>query len=67
MDEHAEALARNLCVDMKSWRLAQRLKQKHAAEALGITQPYLSQIENGKRPNISFVLYQKMRLLYKMP
>ncbi|AMN46456.1 hypothetical protein ACG33_04945 [Steroidobacter denitrificans] len=50
----------------KAGRLSARLTQKQAAEALGVSQPYLSQLEKGQRPVTPELARAAVRL-YRVP
>jgi transcriptional regulator with XRE-family HTH domain len=51
---------------LKSGRLVAGLTQKRAAEALGVSQPYLSQLEMGQRP-VTPELARSATALYRLP
>jgi transcriptional regulator with XRE-family HTH domain len=40
---------------LKAWREKHLLSQEKAAKLLGVTRPYLNQIENGRKPGAEFV------------
>ena len=56
--------ASTMCTDLKAMRKSARIMQREAASSVGITQPYLSQIENGRRIGITLELYVKLFNLY---
>jgi transcriptional regulator with XRE-family HTH domain len=51
---------------LKAGRLRARLTQKQAAERLGVSQPYLSQLEKGERP-VTAELASSATALYRLP
>lgn len=51
---------------LKAGRLKARLTQKQAAVALGVSQPYLSQLEMGQRP-VTPELAKSATTLYRLP
>lgn len=53
-------------VQLKAGRLRARLTQKQAAERLGVSQPYLSQLEKGERP-VTAELASSAAAVYRLP
>ena len=51
---------------LKAGRLRARLTQKQAAERLGVSQPYLSQLEKGERP-VTAEFAVSAAALYRLP
>jgi transcriptional regulator with XRE-family HTH domain len=54
------------CEQLKAGRLRATLTQKQAAERLGVSQPYLSQLEKGERP-VTAELALAATALYRLP
>lgn len=63
--ERAETEARNITLALGGLRKKVGLNQRDAAKAIGITQGYLSLLENGHRPNVSLEVLHRLYILYQ--
>lgn len=67
MDEHSKGLPRHACEALRRAREVQGLKQRHIAERMGVSTPYVSQIEKGKKNPSHKVLQEKIGPAYNLP
>lgn len=56
----------NKDVRLKEYRVASHITQKELADAVGVTQAYISTLENGKRKNPSIALVARIANVLKI-
>ncbi|PKE73635.1 XRE family transcriptional regulator [Macrococcoides caseolyticum] len=55
-----------VCQQLKNIRNERDLTQREVADDLNMSAPYLSDVENGKRPNTSLLIFLKLAEYYNV-